>query len=69
MSERSETQFESLDYLLSGFADESIFRLRLLAPVLYLHVHLPAYIIRQIQKRPRPLLQIVEIKFRCSFVD
>ncbi len=52
MSKGSETQFEGFDDLLGRFADESVFWLMLFGFVLYLEVHLPAYIIAKMEKRP-----------------
>jgi hypothetical protein len=69
MGKRSKTEFEGFHNLLSSFTDESVFGLRLIASVLDFEVHLPAYIIGQIEKRPRVLREVVETELRSGFVD
>lgn len=69
MSKRREAQGKGFDNFLSGFADESEFRLGFLCSVLDFEVHLPAYIIGKIKECSSIFGQIIEAELRSGFVD
>ena len=69
IGETGQTETQGFDNLLAWLPDDPVFLLAFFPSVLNLYVHLPAYVLGQIEKCPRGFVQLVEIKLRGWFVD